>query len=138
MLYLHRHVGDAFAFMNVQVAWQRVISNPLLVLLSALRDGSAYDKYCALLVLAALATSIYLARVGLAAEAWTLLFATIIPLTSAVWSMQRFAFAIYPPYLAIGVLGRRSYGLQMLVLCALSSFGGFFIFSWVAGKAWMI
>ena len=95
LVYLHFHMGDALAFMHVQIAWGRSFQIPLNSLLSALFSNNK-DTYFALCAIAGLAVALWLYRHQQFEEAIFLGAAIVIPLMSGVLSMPRFVFWQFP------------------------------------------
>ena len=102
MVYLYIHVGDGFAFFDVQRAWGRSSQNPISAIWYGLQAAdlttfaplkSESGTLSALCALAALSLSVRLLIIRRYAECWFLLASTIIPLTHGLASLPRYSFA---------------------------------------------
>jgi hypothetical protein len=93
--YLHFHMGDALAFMNVQIAWGRSFQIPLDSLITALLRADR-NTYFALCAIAGLAMAVWLYRHQQIEEAVFLGITVLIPLMTGVLSMPRFVFWQFP------------------------------------------
>jgi hypothetical protein len=101
MWYLHFRVGDALAFSHVQIAWERLPSNPFTHLLNGLRSQQPLDQLCAWMSITALSMTAYLAwrrEYGLALFA---LCATLIPLSTGLLAMPRYLWWQAPLLLVV-------------------------------------
>lgn len=90
MIHLHRVTGDALAFTHVQIAWDRVPSNPLGHLLAGLRGVEPLPRLWALMSLVALlmvAVLFFKRQYELASFS---LIATLIPLSTGLLAMPRY------------------------------------------------
>jgi len=138
MAFLHHHMGDALAFKNVQVAWGGTLGNPLRVIWHAFQNGGLYEQYCAAAACLGLVLGVFLMARGWQPEGLILIIGVLIPAAVRVWSAPRYAFALYPVFVALGVLTQASPRLRWLVLGLLVPPSGFLIASWVAQKTFMI
>lgn len=138
MLYLYLHMGDAFAFKNVQVAWGRIPGNPIEVLWSALSSGDGYTQYCALAGLLGLALGAFLALRRLWPESVLLLIGTLIPLSTSVLSLPRYVMGLFPVYLALALLTTRRPALRLPLLALFGTAGAFMTLSWQFGRMYTI
>jgi hypothetical protein len=93
--HLHFQMGDALAFMNVQIAWGRSFQIPLDALICALLRFNS-DTYFALCAIAGLAMAVWLYRRQQFEEALFLTVSIMIPLMSNVMSMPRYVFWQFP------------------------------------------
>lgn len=103
MMYLHFHMGDALAFGHIQIAWGRVVSNPIEWLVYGVETGGA-KLYLVIVSLMGFALNGYLFAKKRYAEAVFMLINLLIPLSSGVNAMPRYIFGLYPTYLAIILL----------------------------------
>lgn len=90
MIHLHRLMGDALAFTHVQIAWDRVPSNPLGHLLVGLRGVEPLPRLWALMSLVALlmvAVLFFKRQYELASFS---LIATLVPLSTGLLAMPRY------------------------------------------------
>ena len=131
MVYLHWHMGDAFAFSHVQRAWGREIGNPLAVLWDALGANDlalflAHDhsrQWCAAWTLLWFALAGVLAARRMWPECIFAMFCLVVPLATSIQSMPRYGFGVAPLLIAAAlVLERLSPGVLRagLVLAALN------------------
>jgi Dolichyl-phosphate-mannose-protein mannosyltransferase len=79
MLFLHLHVGDALAFKNIQIAWDRTPGNPITVIFNALSQGNTYKTYCGFLALIGLLTGFYLFKNKFYPESLIIFIGMLIP-----------------------------------------------------------
>jgi hypothetical protein len=93
--HLHFRMGDALAFMNVQIAWGRSFQIPLDALICALLRFNN-DTYFGLCAIAGLAMVVWLYRRQQVEEALFLGISIMIPLMSNVMSMPRYVFWQFP------------------------------------------
>ncbi|MCG7394128.1 hypothetical protein MHY87_14560 [Microvirga sp. ACRRW] len=105
MGYLYLHLGDALAFSHVQWAWFRQPGFPLKILLEALstgdlglflRDGAFSARWSALWATLALILTGYLVILRRFPEAVFSFLAIIIPLSTHIMSMPRYAIGLAP------------------------------------------
>jgi hypothetical protein len=122
MAYLDILTGDALAFSHIQRAWSREVGNPLTVLTQALAThdlhvlahGGLSARWCALWTLAALALTAHLAWRRRFPEAVFALFCLLLPLSTSIDSMPRYAIGTAPLLLALGqIMGRSSVTLAV-------------------------
>ena len=130
MLFLHFHMGDAFAFKNIQIAWARIPGNPFSVLWLALAGGDPYLTYCALAGLGGLALAVYLALQRLWPESLLLVLGTLLPLSTSVQSLPRYVMGLFPVYLALALLTARHRALRAPLLALFATLGAFLTLSW--------
>lgn len=136
MTFLHFHVGDAFAFSHVQIAWGRQIDNPFTQLLRGLL-GNAYQKTMAGCAIMSLLCALYLAWRRDLGFALYLAFVTLVPLATGVASMARFVILQPPLLLVIGTI--LTWFRWRLVPLALLMLGYVLMtFSWVEGYFFVI
>lgn len=138
MAFLHHHMGDALAFKNVQVAWGGSLGNPFDVIGQAFESGRPYEQYCAAAACLGLLLGLILLARGWQPEGLILIIGVLIPTAVRVWSAPRYAFALYPVFVALGVLTQASPRLRWLVLGLLVPPSGFLVASWVAQKTFVI
>lgn len=90
MIHLHRVTGDALAFSHVQIAWDRVPSNPLGHLLAGLRGAEPLPRLWAFMSLVALLmVAVLFFRREYELAAFSLL-ATLVPLSTGLLAMPRY------------------------------------------------
>lgn len=137
MYFLYLHVGDAFAFKNIQIAWGRKIDNPINVMFNGITSGG-WASYFALTALLGLGMSIWLWRRRLYDHSVFLMLSILIPVATHLDSMPRYVFWQMPFMLGIVALIGRSRLLTGPYLAFSSSFGAFMIISWFTGKSFVI
>ena len=124
MYYLHSHVGDAWAFKNVQVAWGRQLANPIDNIYLALKDGLGWYFYLLFPAILALGVCLWLILRGYIWESVFLFLSVLIPLSTGLDSLPRYAFWQMPMLLGLfGVLRGRAllFDLYMVFSVGLSS-----------------
>jgi hypothetical protein len=137
MAYLHTHVGDALAFMHIQVAWGREITNPVEVVVSAWRHGG-WDRFFVLSALAGLSMGCWLIWRKRYGHALFLIGAVLIPLATGVDSMPRYVFWQFPFLFGLLELLSASRVVMNIYLALSSAMAGFVILSWFSGKGFVI
>ncbi|MFZ2169516.1 MAG: hypothetical protein WAW61_07755 [Methylococcaceae bacterium] len=138
MYFLHLHVGDALAFKNIQVAWQRIPGNPIMVIYNALFQGNTYKTYCGFLALLGLITGFYLHKKKFYPESLIIFIGLLIPLSTSVDSIPRYAFTLFLFFVALGILTKNRPSSRVLILIIFSGLSSFAIVSWVSSKWYMI
>lgn len=125
MFYLYHHVGDVFAFKNVQVAWSRQIGNPVTVLLEGLSNPFNIKFYFALITVSGLGLTAYLVKRRLYPEAILLGLGILMPLSTHLVSIPRYIFGLFPVYIAIEMMTRDQALLRYLVFAVFSASSAF-------------
>ncbi|MGR8997847.1 MAG: hypothetical protein ACU88J_02210 [Gammaproteobacteria bacterium] len=138
MLFLHLHVGDAFAFKNIQIAWGKIPGNPITVIYNALSQDNTYNIYCSFLALIGLLTGLYLYKNKFYPESLVIFIGILIPLSTSVDSIPRYTFTLFPFFVALGLLTKNKSSYRIFILIFFSGLSSFAIASWVAGKEYMI
>jgi len=137
-LYNYHLTGDWLAFAHVQKYWGRVTVNPLTAVVDYLGKSShPYVVFPVCFTIAVLlGLTIFIRRIGLGY--WALgMYSMLVPLSSvAQWSllppMSRFALAVFPLYILLGMLhGRRH--LDAAATALLATMQGFLMVFWVNG-----
>ncbi len=146
MVYLHWHMGDAFAFSHIQRAWGREIGNPLAVLWDALAANDlalflAHDhsrQWCAAWTLLWFALAGVLAARRMWPEFIFAIFCLVVPLATSIQSMPRYGFGVAPLLIAAAlVLERWSPGLlRVCIVLALLNIP--LLAMWFAGHGGLI
>jgi hypothetical protein len=131
--YLYFLLGDPFAFKNVQIAWGREFSNPIVVLFRGL-TGSMAHKYLALWGLFGIACSAYLFFQKKYSEAIFGFALITISASTAVFSLQRFFFGSLVLFLAMSDIISRSKIIKWPVTCFLGSINVLLLLLWFLGK----
>lgn len=132
MWILYVRTGDPFAFMHIQAAWGRTMSNPVLVLTAGLRSGG-WGAIYALTALFAVFVSIWLWFRKFSAHSVFLAAAILIPLATSLASMPRYLFWQMPLFVGVlDLIGRRA-SLFGIYLAMSSAMAAFMILSWLSG-----
>ncbi len=133
MLFLHQVSGDALAFSNIQIAWGRTPENPIGRLVYGLGIGGL-ERYYALSALAGLAMAAYLIltleHVGMGVF---LIIAILVPASTALYSLPRYTWALFMPYLAISMIMQRFKVPLLPVLALFASLFGMYVLAWTKG-----
>ncbi len=118
MFTLYLIMGDPLAFYHIQSAWGHLGTNwwgnPWQTLLEIWNTGVAHDRL--FLLLAPLWLSILIWE-GYYAEAAFSFFCLLIPVAAgSLWSYSRYALGLYPFYLTIALIAKRSPPLALAIL----------------------
>lgn len=104
MIFLHARMGDALAFSHVQRAWMREPGNPFAHLIDGFTSGEPLFALWAAMTLAALLATVYLTyRKRLELAIFSAL-CTLIPLSTALWSIPRYIWWQAPILLVVAEL----------------------------------
>jgi Gpi18-like mannosyltransferase len=95
MAYLYWLTGDALAFMHIQIAWDRSMQFPFIVLISGLQE-TGWGLYFSICALAGLVMAVWLYRKGHREAALFLAGTLLIPLATGLASMPRYLFWQFP------------------------------------------
>jgi hypothetical protein len=140
MLYLHLHVGDALAFMHVQTAWGRGLTNPVTNIIDGLllreQEGHhvGYRLTMAIFALLGLGAAVYLVlrrRVGMGLFVALSLF---LALMTGMQSILRYTIGLAPVTIAAADImggGRWRFWISAIAGAAL---GVVFSLLWVGGS----
>jgi hypothetical protein len=130
-------MGDALAFLHVQVAWGRSIGDPLQVLWLGL-TSPGLERVSAVVGLASLVMSAWLLWRKEYEFGAFLMFATIIPVSEGLLSLPRFVFWQMPFMYGIVRLlhGRR--WLETLWFALAGGFAVLMLIGWFAGRAFVL
>lgn len=137
MLYLHMYVGDAFAFIHIQLAWDRIVGNPVTVFANAFLYGGNNAKYCAFVAFLCIITGSCLCIKRYYVEGLIMLIGIIVPLSTSASSLPRYGLTLFPFYIALGVLTKNNASARTPILIVCSALSGFFIASWISAKGYM-
>lgn len=127
MLVLYLTMGDPLAFYHIQSAWGHLgtswFKEPLQSWLSTWHSGVGHDRLFLALVPLWLAVLLWDKYYEEAAFALVCLLAPLA--AGSLWSYSRYVLGVYPLYLAIALIARKSYllGLMLLLLAAFISAG---------------
>lgn len=141
MTFLYHHVGDAFAFRHVQIAWDRGMGNPLAILWDGLqRSVSSKEFYWSLCAFVGLAAAgLLFWRRRFAEGVWQLI-SVLLPLSTGLFSLGRYSFTTFSPYLALALMPglARSRLARAAIIVALLAGWYFVIMGWTEQAAWTI
>lgn len=135
MAWLHLRVGDALAFKNVQVAWERAFVGPVQSVVKGLVAGGWPRVYAATALLALLLSG-WLAWQRRFGQALFLAGATLIPLSTGLQSIPRHVWWQVPFVFALLDAMLRTRALVPLWLSVCASIGGFVTLSWVLARGY--
>ncbi|GGD09509.1 mannosyltransferase family protein [Aquisalinus flavus] len=141
MLFLYHHVGDALAFRSVQVAWERGSDSPLEVLSTGFGYPLASKEfYWAASALAGLLLTGILFWRNRFAEGAAYFVSILIPLSTGLFSLGRYLFTSYLPYLALAVLPAPLNGRMFRagILALMLAGWYFFVMGWIEQARWVI
>ena len=120
MTYMYFHVGDALAFGHIQIAWGRQLTNPFHWIIFGFETGGP-KLYLTIMALLAFALNIYLVVRKYYAEALFMFICLILPLSSSLNAMPRYAFGLYPTFLGLALLVERYPNIKTPMLCIFSA-----------------
>ena len=133
MLYMHYHVGDAFAFKNIQLAWGRIFDYPFEYWLEGFETGGR-KIYLSIMIVVGWAINIYLFKQKRYAEALFMLICTFVPLVTSTNAIPRYLFGLYPTSLAIVLIARNRPNLRPVMLAMSALLSSYFVIAWVNAK----
>ena len=131
MIYLHFHVGNAFAFIaNDKLAWRR----PGLNLLHPVMYGASFKAVFALVV------SLYLIYRLIRAKYWpeALYFLTMIYpaiMSGSLTSFLRYSLCLFSFYFALVVISRGQAYFRWFIFSGFLVYTGIFVTLWITGSA---
>jgi hypothetical protein len=131
-LYNYYLVGDFLAFIHIQSAWGRGLSNPVLTLVQALQssylDAAFYAYFTLIFLLAAL---LFYRKIGV--SYWIVLaYSLLIPLLLGINSMPRYLLVVFPLFILFARLGKDDRVDQALTIM-LALLQGFLMVFWTTG-----
>ncbi|GAA4501204.1 membrane protein [Pseudaeromonas paramecii] len=133
MLYMHFHVGDAFAFKHIQLAWGRILDNPFEYWWDGFETGGR-KYYLSVVILLGWLLNGYLFWQKRYGEALFMLICIFVPLMTSTNAIPRYLFALYPTMLALVLLVRNKPLLRPLMLACSAMLAGYFVVAWVNAK----
>ena len=137
MLYLHLHVGDGFAFKNIQLAWGRIFDNPFHYWLDGFETGGR-KYYLSVVILLGWTMNGYLVYQRRYAEALFMLICTMVPIVTSTNAFPRYLFGLYPTMLVMALFVRNKPILRPLVLALSALLAGYFTLAWVNAKFFVV
>ena len=133
MFYMHNHVGDAFSFKNIQLAWGRIFGNPFAYWLEGFETGGR-KIYLSIMIVVGCALNIYLIKQKRYAEALFMFICTFVPITTSTNTVPRYMFGLYPTSLAIVLIARNRPNLRPIMLAMSAILSCYFVIAWVNAK----
>ena len=133
MFYMHYHVGDAFSFKNIQLAWGRIAGNPFYYWIEGFEAGGR-KLYLAIMVAIGWSLNIYLVKQKRYAEALFMFICTFVPITTSINTIPRYMFGLYPTTLAIVLIARDRPNLRPIMLAVSALLSSYFVIAWVNAK----
>lgn len=133
MFYMYFHVGDAFAFKNIQVAWGRVFDNPFEYWIEGFETGGR-KIYLSVVIAIAWLVNIYLFKQRRYAEAVFMLICCFVPILTSTNAFPRYMFGLYPTSLALVLMVRNRPYLRPLFLTISALLSSYFVIAWVNAK----
>ena len=137
MLYLHLHVGDAFAFKNVQLAWGRVFDNPFHYWWEGFNTGGR-KYYLSVVIALGWVMNLYLLYQRRYAEALFMLICTFVPIVTSTNAFPRYLFGLYPTMLVLVLWIRNKPMLRPLLLALSALLSAYFTIAWVNAKFFVV
>src|SRR5574344_934464 len=137
MLYLHLHVGDGFAFKNIQLAWGRIFDNPFHYWLEGFETGGR-KYYLSVVSLLGWAMNGYLLYQRRYAEALFMLICTMVPIVTSTNAFPRYLFGLYPTMLVMALFVRNKPIMRPLILALSALLAGYFTIAWVTAKFFVV
>lgn len=138
MHYLYLKTGDALAFSHIQIAWERSPHNPISVLFDGLFKYGSVEFYYALVATIGIILSLVLLWKKRYAEFVISIIAILIPLSTALYSMPRYTFALFPIYIALAILINKTNLVKIFVLIFFSASLAFMSAAWVTTKSFTV
>lgn len=136
MVFLHHTMGDAMAFSHIQVVWDRSIQNPISVLLNSIGINKVNILYIVNLLLAFFMI-VRLYRDSLSDLAIFSLLATLIPLSTGMWSLPRYLWWQAPLIFAVACMLQRKW-IAAIVLPLLLAGQLLMYRAWFGGEWYVI
>jgi hypothetical protein len=132
--YLYQKSGDPLAFVHGQAGWGRAVGNPLrgpiifLLAPQAMADNNNLVSVAFVYLSLALAAALFLMR------RWALfalaVFMTLVPLSTGIFSYQRYCMVMLPLFLAAAKLLEPRPAAAATSLIVLSALNGFMMVAW--------
>jgi hypothetical protein len=136
MCYLYHHTGDALAFKNIQIAWGRSFQSPIGVWIRSFYKES-YEMYCGIVACISVSAGVYLVWKRFMVEGIILLIAVVVPLTTGIAGIPRYALTSFPIYVALALLTKGYPRARCISLCCMLQLSGFIIMSWLTQRIYM-
>ena len=131
--YLHFHMGDALAFLHVQAAFGRQVSNPFVVLANALRSHH-WQRLWGLMAIGGLCAVAWLVRRRQWALGAYLFLAILIPLCADTWGFPRYLWWQPPLLFALFTFLKQWRTGWILYFAFAGAMISFMIFAWFSGS----
>ena len=139
MFFLHRVVGNATAFMDVQQGWHRSFQSPLVPLLAPLRQPSFYNDFQWVFAVACFASLIPVARRKLWPELALALCLLGVPLLNGapyapLESYARYTIVAYPIFMGLALAVGARPRLRWLLLVGMGVLNAAMMVGWAVGS----
>ena len=138
MFFLYHHVGDAFAFKNVQIAYNRSIGNPINNLVNGIFSDRFITRYFCSFAIFGIFCSIFLAVKKRYAEALLTFILIIVPLSTGYWSLPRYTMVAFPIYISVAIIAKSHEAIKLAFLASSALWSGFLVIAWVTRQGFMI
>ncbi|AIQ14743.1 hypothetical protein [Paenibacillus durus] len=133
-MYLYYLTGDFLMFKNIQVAWERVDSDPISVLYQVFSRGQFQERFWALFTIFAISIQLLsIKKMPIPYSVFTA-YSILIPLSTSVISMIRFTLVIFPLYFALVNILKNNFAKTLVVYVMLVLQGLLMVF-WSSGYA---
>jgi hypothetical protein len=138
MLFLHRLVGNALSFMQVQTGWDRVYQNPIVAILAPLWNPSTYNVYQSVYALICFAALVPLFRRKLWVELGLAIPLMLIPLFNGapyapLESYARYTVVVYPIFYGLALMVEGRPNARVMLIGALATVNAFQMVCWSTG-----
>ncbi len=137
MFYMHFHIGDAFAFKNIQLAWGRMFDNPFEYWWSGFETGGR-KYYLSVVIALGWLLNGYLFWQRRYAEAVLMLVCIFVPIVTGTNAFPRYLFGLYPTMLAIVLFTRNKPMMRPLILALSALLSSYFVIAWVNAKFFIV
>lgn len=129
-LYNYYLTRDFLAFIHIQSAWGRHLSNPLEILLKGLINLKAeyyyFSAYFTLLFMSIL--TIFIKKIDFSYWIYGM-YTILVPLSTGLLSMPRYILPIFPIYIIFAKLSKDS-RIDQFITLSLALFQGFLMVFW--------
>ncbi len=134
MFMLHNYylTGDLLAFVHIQAAWERELSNPVSVLWNSLFHERFYHAAFAIMSIVILAIILFWRKAIEFPYLIYSLLVLLVPLSSSILSMPRFMVVAFPLYIIFARWSENSFYDRALTV-TFAMFQGFLMTMWANG-----
>lgn len=137
MAHLWTVTGDPLAFVNVLSAWNRSPGNPVIRPIAGLAAPKGENRYLSLVSILVVSVGIDLVRRRRVVEGIFGLLALLIPLSSSLTSMPRYAFGSTVIVFGLAELLDRGEYVRLLGFGGLVALNGVLVIAWYSGD-WVV